>query len=152
MNKITTLSFSIPGIPHGKGRPRFAKMGNFVKAYTPQSTEIHEAKAMMIFRDKFGSTLSDLLSDFSGPIVVAIAFKFPIPKSFSKAKQNQAKHMVVPVCKKPDLDNLAKAILDGLNGVAWYDDSQIFELRLGKIFSPVPETNVTIEYFKEEVK
>ena len=35
--------------------------------------------------------------------------------------------------KDGDIDNYAKAILDGLNGIAYKDDKQVTELRLKKI-------------------
>lgn len=39
--------------------------------------------------------------------------------------------------RRVDLDNLAKAVLDGLNGVAWLDDAQIVELHLWKQYDSV---------------
>lgn len=38
----------------------------------------------------------------------------------------------IPKITRPDVDNLAKPILDALNGVAWKDDSRVCELRLRK--------------------
>lgn len=33
---------------------------------------------------------------------------------------------------KPDCDNVAKLVLDALNGIAWTDDKQVFELHVVK--------------------
>jgi crossover junction endodeoxyribonuclease RusA len=33
-----------------------------------------------------------------------------------------------------DVDNLAKAYLDGLNGIAWHDDRQVILLHIKKIY------------------
>ena len=35
--------------------------------------------------------------------------------------------------REPDVDNLAKAFLDGLNGVAWNDDRQVRKLTVAKV-------------------
>ncbi|WP_332834903.1 RusA family crossover junction endodeoxyribonuclease [Clostridium perfringens] len=37
--------------------------------------------------------------------------------------------------KKPDVDNIAKIILDSLNGVAYKDDSQIVDIRIIKKYT-----------------
>lgn len=33
-----------------------------------------------------------------------------------------------PFVVKPDIDNVVKCVMDGLNGVAWHDDSQVTEI------------------------
>ena len=60
------------------------------------------------------------------PVKVTIVVHKPIPKSKPK------KIEVMPFTQKPDIDNIAKAVLDGLNGVAYRDDSQVTELRVLK--------------------
>ncbi len=44
-----------------------------------------------------------------------------------------------------DIDNLAKAILDGLNGVMWQDDSQITHLQVTKNLAKTPRIEIDIE-------
>ena len=36
--------------------------------------------------------------------------------------------------KKPDIDNIAKAVLDCLNGVAWIDDNSVASLKIDKFY------------------
>ena len=60
------------------------------------------------------------------PVKVTVVAYRPIPKSKPK------KIEVMPFTSKPDVDNIGKAILDGLNGVAYRDDSQVTELRITK--------------------
>ncbi|MGH8876945.1 MAG: RusA family crossover junction endodeoxyribonuclease [Stackebrandtia sp.] len=43
-----------------------------------------------------------------------------------------------------DIDNLAKTVLDGLNGVCWADDRQVVELRAVKRTATEPSTRVAI--------
>jgi Holliday junction resolvase RusA-like endonuclease len=45
---------------------------------------------------------------------------------------------------KPDGDNLAKAALDGLKGIAWADDSQVCRLLVEKRYSMDPRVEIVI--------
>ena len=47
--------------------------------------------------------------------------------------------------KKPDIDNITKCILDGLNGVAYRDDTQVVEVSAKKIYAEKAEVKVEIE-------
>ena len=51
-----------------------------------------------------------------------------------------------PDRRKRDLDNLLKAVLDSLNGLAWDDDSQIDELRLARRPGVLPGGGVTVTW------
>ena len=46
--------------------------------------------------------------------------------------------------KKPDLDNVAKIILDSLNKIAYDDDSQIVDLHIRKYYSDNPRVLVSL--------
>lgn len=67
---------------------------------------------------------------FDGPVSVSLAFVMPRPKSAPKSKH-------VPAVKRPDVDKLARAVLDALTGVAFVDDSQVIELAASKRLSNV---------------
>lgn len=47
-------------------------------------------------------------------------------------------HFIMPTRRIQDLDNAAKAVFDALNGIAWVDDSQIFELHTTKSKGDTP--------------
>lgn len=47
--------------------------------------------------------------------------------------------------KKPDIDNIAKAVLDALNSVAYRDDTQIVELQIRKQYSEKPRLEIRME-------
>lgn len=51
---------------------------------------------------------------------------------------------VIPV-KKPDIDNIAKAVLDGLNGHAFADDKQVAALTVRKLYDSTPRVEVKVE-------
>ena len=134
------LKIVIPGVPIAKGRPKFRRMGNFVQAYTPTKTQ----KAEKYIAQCFKQQAKDFKMPDNGPICLSIEFFMPIPTSLSKKKQKEligAKHL-----KRPDLDNLCKAVCDGFNGLAWQDDSCISSMVLTKQYSNEPRTVVFIEY------
>lgn len=117
-----------PFIPIPKGRPRFTRTGH---AYTPKRTSEYETNIADYYKMNNGRF-------FDGPIAVRLVFYMPIPKGTSKRLFNIMKEGDFPHIKKPDLDNLVKAILDALNGVAFSDDSKITILRSSKMYSDSP--------------
>lgn len=78
------------------------------------------------------------------PIIAAIYFYHPIPASWSKKKQREAKEGKVLPAVKPDLDNCVKAIFDSLNKVVWKDDNQVVGLTTRKYYSDNPKIVIRI--------
>lgn len=129
-------TFKIPGKPVGKARPRVTRTGH---AYTPEKTVLYENWV----KDCFLNQCSDWKPD-NGEYKAVIVAEFPIPQSKSrKAVEQMMQHVVNPQ-GKPDLDNIAKSILDALNGLAYSDDSHITSLFIKKIYSDDPKVTVTI--------
>ena len=83
-----------------------------------------------------------LLFERYEPISIQIVYEMPIPSSLSKKKKNNIVGMYHT--KKPDLDNLDKAILDSLSGQVFYDDGQVVSLSSTKKYSNEPKTIVVI--------
>lgn len=79
------------------------------------------------------------------PCTMSIKAYFPIPMSHSMKKQREIIEGKVYYTKKPDTDNLSK-IKDGLNGVAFRDDAQIFHEDIWKFYSHRPRLEITITY------
>lgn len=50
--------------------------------------------------------------------------------------------------KKPDIDNIAKSILDALNKLAYRDDTQVVTLHMEKHYAEDPRVEVEIEEIK----
>ena len=82
----------------------------------------------------------------AGPVALSVTALFPIPASWPKKRQAAARAGTEQHTKRPDLDNILKAIKDGLNGVAWKDDSQVCVLReCRKGYSDTSRVLVTVE-------
>lgn len=132
------VAFTVPGPPVGKGRPKFARRGSFVTAYTPQKTASYESLVKLAAGDVMRG--HDLLS---GPLVAIIEARSTPPASWSKKKKNVALESGL-FTSKPDLDNLAKAILDACNGIVFQDDAQIAVLLAAKAYGDTAYTSVVI--------
>ena len=127
--------FTVPGEPVGKGRPRF---GNG-RAFTPAKT----AKYENLVRVAFANAYPDAVPT-EGPVDLFIRAYFPIPKSFSKKKREKALAEQIAKISRPDLDNVIKAVCDGLNELAWKDDAQIYEMTAWKGYGEQPRLEVII--------
>ncbi len=79
---------------------------------------------------------------WEGPVSVQIEITYDVPESWSKKRRAAAPGSPAP--KKPDIDNCAKIILDGLNGVAFKDDAQVTDIRVTKRYGETARTNVMV--------
>lgn len=127
------ITFEIPGKPFAKQRPRATRQG---RVYTPKETVSFERTVGQIGLMHFPQPIE-------GPVKVSIWATFEPPQSWSKKKTSE--HLNRPHTQRPDLDNCAKAILDGLNRVAWGDDGQVSEINVRKVWGPAAKTVVTVE-------
>jgi len=90
-------------------------------------------KAYNYFRKSFKElvcALNGTREARKGAVSITIVFDMPMPKSWTKKKKFELIGM--PHTQKPDIDNLTKAVLDGLNGVWFKDDSQVSGLYAAK--------------------
>lgn len=133
---VKEVRFIIPGKPYGKQRPRFSRSGDFVKTYTPKETINYENFV------KFCYPRNERLE---GGISVEIVGIFPIPKSVSKKQRALMLSGDIPYTKKCDCDNLAKSILDALNGIAYDDDSQVCDLYVSKRYGVEARVEVILK-------
>jgi Holliday junction resolvase RusA-like endonuclease len=133
------IQFTIPGIPVPKGRPRarIIKGGpgkpDFVSLYTPSETVAYEGKVSQLAKVAMGSRAASI-----APIEVLMELRMPIPVSWSKKKQIAAAAGQVRATKKPDGDNVLKAITDACNGIVWADDSQLVVITVRKKYAADP--------------
>ena len=89
---------------------------------------------------------------FAGKVLVDCVFYAPVPKSWTKAKRQQALEGKLAYTSRPDIDNLVKLVLDALNGTAYEDDAQITGLSAQKVYGSEFEaggTVVTVEEISE---
>lgn len=128
---MKSLTIWFPIEPTPKGRPRFTRFG---KPYTPKKTQDYEKQIADYFREQPQSFT--FWKDI--PVAVNLVFGMPIPKSASKSRKEAMAEGTIKHTKRGDVDNLAKAVLDALNGLAWEDDSQIVRLSITKEYAKEP--------------
>ena len=127
------ITITIPGKPFGKQRPRATRMG---RMYTPAETVAFESIVRQIAVEHFPEPLV-------GPVKVTVIATFVPAESWSAKKR--AAHLHRPHIQKPDCDNCAKAILDGLNRIAFADDAQVAEISARKVWGIIEQTVVHVE-------
>lgn len=141
------MIFVVPGKPQGKERPRTVRINGFVHSYTPAKTAQYEKSVQEAY-------LLDAQRESwmeGEPLSVSIDVLFEIPKSYPKKKREEAIKGTLSPTKRPDLDNIAKAICDALNNIAYKDDAQIVELNTSKKYTEKkPCVVVTIENFSKD--
>lgn len=129
--EIEPVTISLLGDPQGKGRARAFLRGKHIGHYTPEKTRSYESMIRGAAMDALGSRLA-----FDRPVEFTLRAIFPVPMSWSEKKRQQAILGVIKPGKKPDLDNIAKAWNDALNGVVYRDDSLIVRMTLDKRYGP----------------
>lgn len=131
------MIFEFLGAPIAKARPRVTRAGI---TFTPKKTRDYEQSLAYAAGIKMGGK-----EPFDVPLKINIRFFFPIPKSFNKSKHKLAADKVLLPAKKPDIDNLIKAILDALNGIVWVDDALVCAVVAGKSYSENPRVFLKVE-------
>ena len=133
------VSFTVEGDPHGKGRPRFRKFGNFVSTYTDAKTKSYELEVKFAARQAMGSS-----PPLEGPVRLDLIIKLPVPESYSKKRTQACLSGSEWPTKKPDWDNVAKSIADAMNDVVFVDDTQIVIARVVKVYSAESGVDVKV--------
>lgn len=133
------LDFIVYGAPQGKGRARVGRIGSNVRMFTPAKTLAYEGLIAHC-----GAAAMDGRALLEGPVELRLLIDVAIPASWSKKKQAQAMAGELLPTTKPDVDNIVKAIGDGLNGVVWRDDSQVSDVIARKRYAEKPQVRVQI--------
>ena len=136
-----SITFIVPGEPQGKQRARVVFAGGRARAFTPDKTVSYQDRVRAAF---FRAV--DLSGEKWKPAdcaAVDITAYYGVPASWSKRKQLQAIDGEIYPRRKPDLDNVAKAVLDALNGFAYTDDACVIAISMWKRFGD-PGVRVSI--------
>ena len=134
------MKFVIEGRPQGKARARTfynSRLGK-MQSITPEQTRSYEDLIRWSYKAAGGTYLG------KGQFTVAIRAIYEVPVSYPKKKREAAARGEIKPCVKPDVDNITKSILDALNGVAYYDDSGVIELKVSKEYGDSARVEVEI--------
>lgn len=147
--------FRLEVVPRGQGRPRVRSAYAHQNGMTRQFVTVYKAKEDKDY-EKLVLDAYNLKYRRAEPmknsVYVSLVFYLPVPKAESKKTRTLMLDGTIDPTKKPDLDNLVKAVLDGLNGQAWEDDRQIVSLEAEKKYSETPGIIVRITGVGENEK
>lgn len=132
--------FLVPGPITGKARPRMNTRTG--KAYIPSKTKNYEYEIKQWFINKYPNfkTLETRLK-------IQIIAYYDIPKSTTKKQAEKMERQIISPTKKPDIDNIAKIVLDALNKLAYKDDTQVTKLELEKVYADQAKLYISIEEY-----
>lgn len=133
------VTISLQGLPIAKERPRVSAYRGRVRVYTPKATQgYQESIRLSAFQAMRGRAL------FAGALQVDLSFQFAPPPSWSEKKKLAALNGLIPHTSKPDADNLAKAWLDGMNGIVFNDDAAVTKFTAEKKYGPASLAVATV--------
>jgi len=141
-----SVAFTVGGVPVAKGRPRASSTPRGIRMHTPEATKRYEATVQGVARV---AMLGEL--PFARPVALTVSIVLPIPKSWSKRRKLLASAGEIAATRKPDADNVLKAIKDGMNGIVYWDDSQVVSIVLTKAYGVLPGVDVSATELDKEV-
>ena len=118
MERIAT--FTVPGRPRGKERPRMGRNGKF---YTPRTTREYEESVAWFAKAAYKGE----------PTKDPVRLDMTIRSSKSRA----------------DTSNILKSIEDGMNGIVYVDDKQIKEIHISRIEGDGEGVDVAVSLLKK---
>lgn len=130
---INAIAFTVPGEPQGKGRARVGKVGNHARMFTPAKTVAYEGLIAHAAAQAMRGAPPLL-----GACRLEVDIVCTVPASWSAKKRAQALAGQIQPAKKPDCDNVIKAVADGINGVVWRDDVQAVQGGWSKRYGETP--------------
>ena len=138
------IKFKVEHRPIAQPRQRFTKNG---RPYRDSHHPVHAYRAQIVTAARGAWVAAPL----EGPISLTVVAVMP------RRKSEQWKTRPTPAyrhTKRPDIDNLMKAVMDALNGVLYKDDAQVCEIYVQKVVAPGgqdPHTYVTVKEMSETI-
>lgn len=130
------ITFTVPGDPVPQPRPRFRMQCGFPQAYTEKKHPINAYRQSIALAARAAG-----LTTMSKPIHVCFVFVFERPKSHMTGRGRVVKATAPPL-PLPDVDNLAKGVLDALKD--FFNDKMVASLQVSKSYGDVAHTKVVI--------
>ncbi len=135
-----TYEFEVIGKVVGKERPRVNSYTGIV--YTPNKTKDYEMLVQQSFKIKYPR-----VKMIETRCEVEIIAYLSIPKATSKALREEMLENKISPTKKPDVDNIAKSILDSMNKFVFKDDNQVSRITVEKRYGEVEKAVIKIREY-----
>ena len=131
----TAITFIVPGPPVPWARARLGAGRHYTDPRVAAYKRLVAQMAAMYMRG---------LEPFGGPVVLEMRAVLPIPASWPAKRRAAALEGLEAPGKKPDWDNLGKAVSDALNGVVYVDDAQVVRASVEKVYGDSPQMVVHV--------
>lgn len=124
--------FQVAGDPKPQPRGRAFHLNGKARIYNPATAEGWKSQIAMAAQHHAPEAALE------GPVGLNVEFRFDRPQRLRKKKTPKTE---IPHCSRPDCDNLAKAVLDTLTQLGWWeDDDQVCTLNVRKVYRGVDQT------------
>lgn len=135
---MVAVRIVIPGEAVAKGRPRVTRTGH---AFTPEKTASYESYVRWIAVE----AMKDHKRFEDEPLSVHVLVDIEPPESWSEKKKRAALEGAIQPAKRPDLDNVLKALTDAMNGITYKDDALICILSARKRYAAKAQVVIDVE-------
>lgn len=132
------IHFSVSLKPTPQPRPRFTMRGGFAKAYTDPKHAVHPFKKAIA-----DAAMAAGAFPTTKPVCVSVMSIFSRPKSHLK---NGVLKDTAPLVPPPDVDNLAKSVMDAMTEIAYADDKLVLRLDTEKRYSTTDRVIVKVQH------
>ena len=137
------MKFTIDLTPTAASRPRIPKFG---KPYYNEPYNSYKNILKVLIGKEVIKSKRPLFKQYE-PLKLHVTFYMPFSKGTSKKKMDEMLYHT----KKPDADNLLKAIKDGMNDIIYHDDGQVCELEVRKYYVDGFEPRTEVQIYKINV-
>lgn len=139
------VKIRVLGLPVAQPRVKACIRGAHAGVYTPGTADLWKAQVSQAVAAQVGAPLGEGVS-------LGLEFYLPRPKGhYRTGKHASQLRPDAPrrPTRKPDIDNLVKAVLDALRGIAWTDDCQVVTLTTSKRWADDTPTGLVLEMREE---
>lgn len=140
------VKFRIKAEPIAQGRPRLTTIHGQARAFDPKKSKDWKS----FIKDVAEKAMYDAGHErpFEGPVLARMRFGFELAKSHHRKRTPKKRQWHT---KRPDIDNLAKAIFDACESVVFMNDTQIVRIVADKIICEQGEPPfVVVEFTRIE--
>lgn len=140
--------FALPIEPHPKRRHRTRVVvpkaaPPFAQEY-PDPAGVREEQALAA-----AARLHAPATPWAGPVVLSLSFVSGVPTSWAAWQREAALAGRLQPTGRPDVDNLAKGLMDAFIGSWWIDDAQVVRLDARKFYGPRAGILVEVAFLRE---
>jgi Holliday junction resolvase RusA-like endonuclease len=150
------IEFFVPGQPVAKARARTAPIyrrdGSVVMAangrvvmssHTPEKTVQYENRVAAAAHEAMAG-----IAPWTLPVAVDIEIGLEVPASWSEKKRRACYAQLIGATKKPDMDNIEKAVIDGMNAIVFDDDCRVVQKSTVKQYAATPGVVVKVRVLR----